>query len=169
MIVDHFTRFAQAYATTNKSGKTVADWIFNDFALKFGFPSRIHYDLGGKFENQLFSHLQKYSGVDGSRTTPYHPRGNGQVERFNWTLLQILKTLTERQKSKWKESLNKMLYAYNCTCCEATIFSPFGLLYGRFPRLSVDMLFNLNSDPGVANHSEYLEKWKRGMQKTNQS
>lgn len=109
VINDHFTRFAQAYATTSKSGKTVADRIFNNYALKFGFPLRIHHDQGGEFENQLFAQLTKNCGVVGSRTRPYHPEGNGQVERFNRTLLQMLKTLTEREKANWKESLNKLL------------------------------------------------------------
>ncbi len=69
VIVNHFTRFAQAYATTSKSAKTVADRLLNNFALKFEFPSKIHHDQGGEFENQLLTQLKKYSGVAGSRTT----------------------------------------------------------------------------------------------------
>lgn len=83
VIVDHFTRFAQAYPTTSKSGKVVTGKIFNDYALKFGFPMRIHHDQGGEFENQLFSQLSKYCSVASLRTSPYHPQVNGQVERFN--------------------------------------------------------------------------------------
>ncbi len=125
---------------------------------------RIHHDQGGEFENQLFGQLQKYSGITGSRTTPYHPQGNGQVERFNRTLLQILKTLSDKQKSNWKDSLNKLIYAYNCTKSEVTGFSPFHLLFGCSPRLPIDVLFGLGTDSMPMNKSEYLETWKRGMQ-----
>lgn len=155
VIVDHFTRFAQTYATTSKSGKTAANLIFNDFSLKFGFPSRIHHDQGREFENQLFTQLKKLSGMAGSRTTPYHPMGNGKVERMNRTLLQMLKTLTETQKSNWKESLNKLVYAYNCTRCEVTGYSP---------RLPVDLLFGLYTESGSSDQRDYVEKWKRGME-----
>lgn len=164
VIVDHFTRFAQAYATTSKSGKTAANLIFNDYALKFGFPSRIHHDQGGEFENQLFSQLKKLSGMAGSRTTPYHPMGNGQVERMNRTLLQMLKTLTETQKSNWRECINKLMYCYNCTRCDVTGYSPFYLLFGRSPRLPVDMLFGLCSETNQCDHRDYVDKWKKGME-----
>lgn len=164
VIIDHFTRFAQVYATTSKSAKTVADRIFNDYALKFGFPQRIHHDQGAEFENQLLYQLKKNCGIAGSRTTPYHPQGNGQVERFNRTLLQMLKTLTETQKSNWKESLNKLTFAYNSTRCEVTGFSPFYLLFGRSPRLPVDLLFGLTAAEGTNNHKEYVKRWRQGMQ-----
>lgn len=52
-------------ATTSKLGKTAVNLIFIDFAQKFGFPSRIHHNQG-EFENQLFSQLEKLSGVAGS-------------------------------------------------------------------------------------------------------
>lgn len=164
LIVDHYTRFAQAYPTTSKSAKIVADKIFNDYALKFGFPLRIHHDQGGEFENQLFAQLKKNCGVMGSRTTPYHPQGNGQVERLNRTLLQMLRTLTEKQKSDWRESLPKLIYAYNSTRSEVTGFSPFYLLFGRSPRLPVDLLFGLTPETGTADHREYMKKWKQQMQ-----
>ena len=164
VIIDHFSRFAQAYATTSKSAKTVADKLFNDYALKFGFPQRIHHDQGGEFQNQLLAQLKQTSGVLGSRTTPYHPEGNGQVERFNRTLIQMLRTLTEKEKSNWKDSLNKLIFAYNCTKCEVTGFSPFYLLFGRTPRLPVDILFRLTPETGTPDHREYMRKWREGMQ-----
>ncbi|CAI5683453.1 unnamed protein product [Oreochromis niloticus] len=177
--MDHFMRFAQAYATKNKAAKTVADkqltWmtenlhrhtdkLFNDFALKFGFPTRLHHDMGKEFENKLMARLKELSGIQGSHTTPYHPQGNGQVERFNRTLLSMLRTLEDKEKDDWKESLAKVVHAYNCTKNEATGYAPYYLIFGRSPRLPIDLLFDLKRDEAHVDYDDYVSCWKKRMQ-----
>ena len=163
VVIDQFTRFAQAYATRNKSAKAAADCLFNDFVLRFGFPTKTLHDQGREFENKLFPRLEQLSGVIRLGTTPYHPQGNGKVERFNRTLLHRLRTLPESQKHKWKDSLNKVVHTYSSSRSDATGFSPFYLSFGRSPRLPVDLMFGLSREDTRMNHAEYTAKWKVAM------
>ena len=162
VLVDHFTRFAACYPTRNKAGKTAADRVFNDFVLRYGFPERIMHDQGGEFENELFKQLEHLSGVKKSRTTPYHPQSNGKCERINRTILGMLRTLDENQKSRWKDHLQKVVHAYNSTVSSATGFSPHYLLYGREPRLSVDRVFQ-NTEVNAKSYRVYVDNWQRAM------
>ena len=94
VITDNFTRYTQVYATRNKSARTAAEKLYNDFVLRFGLPGQILHDQGKEFDNALFQHLAQLCGVKRLRTTPYHPQGNGQVERMNKSIIQMLKTLS---------------------------------------------------------------------------
>ena len=49
LIVDNFTRYAQAYPTRNKSALTAAKHLYGDFVLRFGLPGRLMHNQGGEF------------------------------------------------------------------------------------------------------------------------
>ena len=70
--------------------------------------------------------------------------GNGITERFNRTLLSMLKTLENCQKSDWKSHISSLVHAYNSTVHDTTRFSPFFLMFGREPKLPVDVVFGLS-------------------------
>ena len=136
---DHFTRYAHAYPTRNKAAKTMAEKLYNDYILRFGFPAKIHHDQGSELKNKLLKSLEDLCGVSNCRRTSYHPQGNGNVERFNRPLLDMPRMLPERKKSRWKDHVNKVVHAYNCTHNDITGFSPFFLLFGRHPSLLIDL------------------------------
>ena len=162
-VVDHFTRFLQAYPCRDKSGKTAARHLFDDYFQRFGMAKSILHDQGGEFENKLFHCLEQLSGTCRLRTTPYHPEGNGQCERMNQTILGMLRSLEESQKSKWKEHLSKLVHAYNCTKNSATGFSPYFLLFGREPRLPLDFILETPRQHAAISHQQYVQQWQSAM------
>ncbi len=164
VIVDHFTRYAQAYATKDKSGKTAARLLFNNVILRYCYPIRILHDQGSEFESLMFRTLEEISNIGNSRTTPYHPECNGKTERFNRTLLSMLQTLPETYKSHWRDHLPKLVHAYNCTRHDSTEFSPFFLLFGRSPRLPIDLVFGLKKGNSESSYPAYVKNWKTAMQ-----
>lgn len=131
VITDHFSRYAQAYTTRNQTAVTTARVLFENFVVHYGFPARIHSDQGRNFESTVIKELCKLAGVQKSRTTPYHAMGNGQVERFNRTLLEMLGTLDSEQKSDWKRYVPSLVHAYNAMEHESTEYSPYFLMFGQ--------------------------------------
>ena len=166
VITDHFTRYAQAFPSKTQTALTTAKLLWNNFILHYGFPEKIISDQGRNFESELIGHLCQLAGVQKLRTSPYHPQTNGQCERFNGTLLNMLGTLTPEQKKDWKSHVPALVHAYNCTRNTATGFSPYFLLFGREPRLPVDVEFGLQrgGQKGSPGESRYISQLKKRLQ-----
>ena len=162
VITDHFTKFSVAVPTRNQTAKTTARVLFENFILLYGFPAKLHSDQGRNFESAVIKELCALGGVEKSRTTPYHPMGNGVCERFNRTLLSMLGTLSEEKKSHWVKHISTLTYSYNCTRHDSTGFSPYFLMFGRKPQLPVDVVLGLNSAGGSGSNS--YSSFVKGLQ-----
>ena len=165
VITDHFTRYALAYPSKTQTAQATARILWDNFICHYGFPERFISDQGRNFESDLIKELCKIAGVKKVHTTPYHPQGNGQCERFNSTLCNMLGTLSEEEKSDWKSHLGCMTHAYNCTKHASTTYSPYYLMFGRHPRLPIDIEFGLNKPNCSDNSSKsrYIQKLRRRL------
>ena len=165
VITDHFTKYALAYPSKTQTAQATARILWDNFICHYGFPERFISDQGRNFESDLIKELCKIAGVKKVHTTPYHPQGNGQCERFNSTLCNMLGTLSEEEKSDWKSHLGCMTHAYNCTKHASTTYSPYYLMFGRHPRLPIDIEFGLNKPNSSDNSSKsrYIQKLRRRL------
>ena len=143
VVTDHFTRYAQAFVTTSQTAHTVATTLYEKYLVHYGWPDKLHSDQAGNFESKLIAELCRIAQVQKIRTTPYHPEGNAQCERFNQTLLGMIGSLNPNEKRRWQDWVSTLTHAYNCTRCDSTGFSPYYLMFARVPRLPIDIEYGV--------------------------
>lgn len=159
---DVFTKYSIAVPTKDQTASTVARILQSEWFNKLGIPSRIHSDQGKSFENKIVKALCKLYETKKTKTTPYHPQGNSQVERFNRTLHNLLRTLEQEQKNNWSKHIQELVFSYNCTPHSSTGFSPYFLFFGREPRLPLDNLLG-EADPESVCMDEWVAQHRQRM------
>ena len=102
--------------------------------------------------------------IEKSRTSIYHPIGNGMTERFNRTLLSMHGTLEPEKKNHWHKYVAPLVHAYNCTRHSSIGYSPYYLMFGREPRLPIDLVFGLDRNLESKNQTSYVTDLKQRLQ-----
>ena len=158
-MTDVFTKFTKAVATLDQRASTVALCLIQEWYHHYGEPERIHSDQGRNFESDIIKKVCKLYEIQKTRTTPYHPEGNGQTERFNRTLHELLRTLPPEKKKHWPDHLSDVTFAYNVSPTSSTGYSPFHLFFGREPKLSVDLILSpAASKCSDVNYDEFIQQ-----------
>ena len=128
---DHFTKWVEAVPMTNQRAETVAKACVDEVVTRHGVPSKLLTDQGRNFEADLMRQVFNLLDVRKLRTSPYHPQTDGQVERLNRTLKQILMAYVNKDHSDWDVHLPLDLFAYRNSEHSSSGVSPFKAVYGR--------------------------------------
>ena len=145
-MTDCFTKWANAYpvrrATAIEVAKAVLDWV-----SQFGIMKILHSDQGAQFEAAVIQQLCQKLGILKTRTTSYHAQSDGQVERLNRTLMEILSKYVHHSQKDWDEHIPMILLAYRSCTGEANKMSPVMMTYGRELDLPVDLVYGVPPSP----------------------
>ncbi|XP_053301840.1 uncharacterized protein LOC128460622 [Pleuronectes platessa] len=165
VVTDSYTRYAQAFTTKDQKAITVARVLWEKYFVHYGLPARIDSDQGRDFESRLIKEILSMLGVRKSRTSPYHPQGDAQPERFNRTLLAMLGTLDTLKKQCWSQHITYLVHAYNCTKNDSTGYSPYYLMFGREARLPIDICFGISPNgESETSYQQYVARMKKELQ-----
>ena len=141
MIVDQFSKWVECIALPSQTAELTAKAAVDNFFSRFGYPFQIHTDQGTNFESSLFKSLCERMGIHKTRTTAFRPSSNGQVERFNRTLVDALRCFVSRTPAEWDEFLPQIAWALRSVVNRSTGFTPNMLMLGREVVQPLDVIF----------------------------
>ena len=148
-IMDYATRYPEAVALSNIDAETVAEALLEVYS-RIGIPSEVLTDMGTQFTSSVMREVSRLLAIKQLTTTPYNPKCNGMVERFNATLKTMLKRMCAEQPRDWDRYLAPLLFAYREAPHESLGgFSPFEMLYGRRVRGPMQVLKELLTKEGT--------------------
>ena len=139
VVMDHFTKWSEVFPTKDQKASTVAEILVSKVFSRFGPPFVIHSDQGSNFESNLMKEICSLMGIHKSRTSTYLPQGDGQVERHNRTIQDILASYVSQHRDDWDLWVDLAVFAYNTSVHSATGFSPYELVFGRIARTPIEL------------------------------
>jgi transposase InsO family protein len=132
LMVDQFTKWVEAVPLPDQTAESIARAAVDCFFTRLGCPVEICTDQGSNFMSELFRSLCARLEIGQTRTTPYHPAANGQVERMNHTILHMIRCTLEGGQHNWDEKLPLLMAAIRSTPNRSTGFTPNRLMLGRW-------------------------------------
>lgn len=130
VLVDGFTKFVNITPVKNTKSVTTVR-VLKEHVSYFGVPTRLITDKGSSFTSKVFKDFITSSGIKHIVNAVATPRANGQVERFNRTILDALSASGHGGDDKsWDDHIPDIQVGINTTKHKTTQKSPSELLFG---------------------------------------
>jgi hypothetical protein len=120
-------------ATTSISAPDVAVMFYKEVVRLHGVPKSIISDRDPRFTSNFWKCLWSLLGTKLSMSTAFHPESDGQTERTNRTLEDMLRAYVNYEQSDWDQYLVSAEIAINNNQQTSTKYSPYYLNYGQHP------------------------------------
>jgi len=134
VVVDRLSKMCHLCPTTkDASAPDIARLFFSDIFRLHGMPTSIVSDRDAKFTSNFWKALFDLCGVDLRLSSAYHPQTDGQTERTNRTLEQVLRNYINHRQDDWDLHLTPAEFAINDSKQSSTGFSPFFLNANQHP------------------------------------
>ena len=143
MLVDQFTKWLECWPLPNQTAEIVASRVVKGFISRFGCPLEIHSDQGSNFDSALFKSVCSLLEITKTHTTPYRPSTNGQMERYNRTLLQVIRCYIRAKQKIWDQDLEELTAAICCMKNRQTQFTANMMMLGREVRRPIDLMLGI--------------------------
>ena len=157
VVTDAFSKFSEVIPLPNQTAQVTADALVHECFSRQGVPTILHSDQGKNFESAVIQHLCERLGIKKTRTSGYHPAGNGGVERYNKTLIERLSLLLEQDDQKdWEKHIPQALFDYHNAIHSSTGVTPAQLHFGRQLQSPYDALALTPVGARNSNAKEYF-------------
>ncbi|KFD62870.1 hypothetical protein M514_24910 [Trichuris suis] len=141
VVSDSFTKWTEAFPVKDMEGATTASVLVREWFCRYGLPEEILTDQGRTFVSDLMKSVCTLLDIRRLRTSAYHAQSNGQVERFNRTLLTMLSVTAEERPFDWDEQVPLHLFAYRTSVHSSTGITPFHAVFGHEAKLPADVMY----------------------------
>ncbi|OMH83944.1 Retrovirus-related Pol polyprotein from transposon [Zancudomyces culisetae] len=128
--IDYCTKWPIAIPVENLLSETIVDFIINNIVTYYGVPQKIITDRGSSFVSNVTTEVFNWLQLDHSPTTSYRPQNNGQCERLNKTLVNLLQKICRKDKNNWDRYLWKVLLIMRTMESKSTGYTPAEMMYG---------------------------------------
>ena len=134
VISDRYSKLTRAIPMKRISALEVARVFLNNCVFVYGLPHALLSDNRPQFAASLFESVCASLSIGHAFTSTYHPQTNGQVERFNRTLLAGLRMFPMNNVKTWPEHVGALTYSYNTTVHPSLGLTPFQLVLTEPPK-----------------------------------